>query len=114
MKSWITGRLAYLDQMWSYNFTGIDNQLTAESASVFPNPFNDQLNIHFSEDINLKCFAEIYNSEGKLEIRKLVDIQNGQFQLRFSERNDLKTGLYLLRVVSDENILLTRKLMKCL
>ena len=112
MKSWITQRLAYLDKMWPYDFTGNENQLASHSLSIYPNPFTDRLNIQLSTLENGMGYAELSNIGGTL-IRKInIEIQNGQSQFEFSEIKILTPGMYVLRITQNNKILLTEKVAK--
>ena len=114
MKDWITKRLTFLDQMWPYNFTGEQNQLASSSSTIYPNPFTDQLTVELNPTINGEGLLEIFSAGGSLLRKNLVNIQNGQIQIRFSQNNSLKPGLYVLRVSFNNRILLTDKIVKSL
>ncbi len=112
MKDWISQRLAYLDQMWPYTFTGNQDQLAFQSTRVFPNPFTDELTIQLAPDVAGNGFAEIFSSGGSA-LRKIpVVIQNGLIQLQLSGNNMLVPGMYVLRITSQNRILLTEKIVK--
>jgi hypothetical protein len=113
MKSWITNRLAFLDQQWPYNFTGNENQLAAHQFSTFPNPFNEHLNIKLSPGIaDGEAYVEFIGMDGKLIRKSKIEIQDHQIQLTFSGQGALHPGLYLLRITRNNGILLTEKILK--
>ncbi len=114
MKDWITKRLAFLDQMWPYDFTGNENQLASQTCKIFPNPFTDKLMVQLAPTLNGKAYAEIFSAGGSLLRKNSVDIQNGQTQLEFTGRNTLSSGLYMLRISMNGRIVGSEKLVKSL
>jgi hypothetical protein len=112
MKNWVTDRLAYLDYQWPYNFTVTDDNLVSQTHSVFPNPFTDRLTIRLSPGDNGTGRAEIYSLSGSLLQNQNVTIQNGHVQLEFSGRNNLSSGMYVLKISQSNRILLTEKVMR--
>ena len=112
MKSWITQRLAFLDKMWPYDFTGNENQLASHSNSLYPNPFTERLDIQLAPSENGMGYAELFNMGGMLIRKSNIEIQNGHGQLGFSEIKFLNPGLYLLRITQNNKILLNEKIVK--
>lgn len=112
MKNWITDRLGYLDYQWPYNFTGTEGQLLSGSHSIYPNPFTDVLTVRLAQNYTGAAKAEIYNLSGSLVLARNIVVQNGEFQLKFSENNLINSGLYVLRINQDSRILLTEKVIK--
>lgn len=112
MKDWITNRLTFLDQQWPYNFTGIENQIVAQSISVFPNPFTNRLTIQLAPIVNGDGTAEIVSLSGVLLWKTTIVIQNGQAELNFSGDNSLNPGLHVLRITQNNRVLLTEKVVK--
>lgn len=112
MKNWISGRLAYLDQQWYYDFTGTDDVLASGSVSVYPIPFKDKLNIQFPENLNQQISAELYSAEGRLLLRQTMSISGNQFQLSLSGSEFSSSGLYVLRIISDDRVWITRKIIR--
>src|SRR5665648_1020473 len=99
MKNWITNRLAFLDQQWPYDYTGNEDQLAIHSVSIFPNPFTDRITVQLSSGIN---------GSGSAELRNI----NGKIILDFSDQNSLNSGMYLLRIMKENKLILTRKIVK--
>ncbi|HEY3371362.1 MAG TPA: CotH kinase family protein [Prolixibacteraceae bacterium] len=112
MKNWITQRLAYLDKMWPYDFTGNENQRLAQSQSIYPNPFNDQMTIQLAPSTNGNGLAELFNMGGTLVRKSNIEISNGLTKLEVSASAGLNPGMYLLRVTQNDKILLTEKVVK--
>ena len=114
MKNWVSLRLTWLDQQWPYDFTGTDGQLASLSYSIFPNPFSDRLTIQFHTLQHGDGYAEIYGTNGSLLRKSRVVISNGQIQLEFSYKKEINPGVYILRIICDNKILLTQKIVKTL
>ncbi|HZL11206.1 MAG TPA: CotH kinase family protein [Prolixibacteraceae bacterium] len=112
MKNWITNRLAFLDQQWPYDYTGNEDQLAIHSVSIFPNPFTDRITVQLSSGINGSGSAELRNITGKLVDIKSIQFQNGKIILDFSDQNSLNSGMYLLRIMKENKLILTRKIVK--
>ena len=77
---------------------GIDEQTLNNSISIFPNPANNKLNIHF--DIEMKNMSiAIYSTSGKL-LKALKKNESSQ-QISLST-SDLPVGYYFIRINSDK------------
>ncbi|MEM6263451.1 MAG: T9SS type A sorting domain-containing protein [Bacteroidota bacterium] len=88
--------------------TSIENQLDEGSVSIFPNPMTDQLNIRLETADNFLQAVEIYNTTGQL----VKSVSTGRTGSVVLDREGLTSGLYLLRVVSDQGSLSQRVLLK--
>jgi len=72
---------------------------------IFPNPFNDQLIIR-SETLN-NTFCELYDSVGKLVLReKLLDTNHT------IDTSHLVSGVYMLRIANNFEIVGTQRIVK--
>ncbi|RIJ46833.1 T9SS C-terminal target domain-containing protein [Maribellus luteus] len=74
---------------------------------AYPNPVNDNLNLAISEILPTETSYELYNSFGRLIIRKKLDALN----TRISFQN-LAPGVYILRVSKEATALKTFKIIK--
>jgi len=81
----------------------IDNIDTVEEVTIFPNPAQDVLNIEWEEyDPSTNKELIIFNQSGQLVYHKqLISYDNISI-------NNLKSGLYLLQIVSDVQIITRR------
>ena len=112
MKDWITKRLAFMDQMWPYDFSANENQPASQTCNIFPNPFTDKLTVQLAQTLNGMGYAEIFSADGSLLRTNNVDIQNGQIQLEFTGKNELGNGLYMLRISMNGRIVGTEKIIR--
>jgi hypothetical protein len=69
----------------------VESQLSA--VNVYPNPFNEMLNISSDEVISE---VNIFDMQGKLLMSKPIQSRSAQI-----ETNTLPAGMYVLRVVSE-------------
>lgn len=111
MKDWITNRLYFLDHMWPDKTIIIDDG-SPQANKVFPNPFSDQLTIQFATDYNGSGTAEIFSTSGSLLRTYNIVLQDGKIELGFSGKNNISRGLYVLRIIHFDRVLLTQKIMK--
>jgi hypothetical protein len=109
MKNWITQRLAYLDKQWYYNFTENDNLLADAPASVYPNPFVDNVDVRMANKITGDALVELYNLNGTLIMKRNAVAQNGYMAI---EMTGCHPGMYLLRIIQNGNTLFSGKVVK--
>lgn len=112
MKSWITQRLAFLDQQWPGEVTGIGDPLAYRAHTVYPNPFDDELTILFGPGTEGNVVAEIFSISGTLLLKSSGPVRNGSLSLNFDRQNYLPPGIYVLRITQDKRVLLTGKIVK--
>ncbi len=112
LKSWITSRLMYLDQMWPYDFTNSDLYTISSSAEVYPNPFQDHLNVQFTSDIAGKVSAELINSVGNRVFQDEITLNKGLVTIRDASFQHLQSGMYLLKIFKNNEVLLVKKVVK--
>lgn len=95
---------AYFDEL----FTGDGSVLTIEESEIektkiYPNPFKDNVNI---QTTSLILTLELYDLLGK-EVYKTTNVSDFEF---FS--GTLQSGIYILKLVDQQEKTLTRKLIK--
>lgn len=111
MKNWITQRLTYLDQQWKL-VTGAEDQLAKAGYSVYPNPFTTELILKMPASVSGKLLLELYNSSGMLVWQDEFYVEGESFRVNLSGQNILNSGLYVYKLVQNNNVLATGKLMK--
>jgi hypothetical protein len=112
MKDWLDKRLAFLDNAWYYNFTANEDMLALGAHSVFPNPFDDQLNVKLPNKANGKVVAALFNTNGAMVWQQNAEAQNGQIMLNMSDSPALNSGMYVFRIIQNGKTLLTEKVIK--
>ncbi|MBC2844670.1 T9SS type A sorting domain-containing protein [Winogradskyella flava] len=81
-----------------------DNELSATSIKVYPNPANSEFTIALNDNVNAE--VKIYNLLGKVVYQGLTT--NGKIEVR-NNRN-LTSGLYIVTATTDDNKTVQTKL----
>jgi hypothetical protein len=84
----------YLDQS---NILSIGSNITENTIKLFPNPVSEVLSIHNVANLEISS-VEIYNSLGQL-IQVITHPENNSVDVA-----SLQTGVYILRINTDEGI----------
>ena len=79
--------------------------------SVYPNPITDNLTVNINLKQGTKTEVGIYDMTGKQVIRDEVYMHDGSNITSLSV-SSLPTGIYMLRISSNEGLILTSKLIK--
>jgi hypothetical protein len=77
---------------------GINKNEKKLSSSVFPNPFSESAQIEFRKNLN-NSSIKVYNAQGKLV--KNISFSGNKIVIH---RNELKAGLYLYHIESENEI----------
>ena len=77
------------------------SELSNTQISIQPNPTNGILNITLSAPLPGDLLLEVYSLDGK---QLFTHINNGETNITLN-LGDLASGLYLLRLVNDTNVL---------
>ncbi|MCF7918508.1 MAG: T9SS type A sorting domain-containing protein [Candidatus Cloacimonetes bacterium] len=82
----------------------VDNDNLPEfvnNLSIYPNPFNPEINIHFEIKKNSNVLVNIYNLKGQ-KVKTLVDgyYEAGKHSLNW-QANNVASGIYLLRYETE-------------
>lgn len=89
---WVsTGRI----KVPEYIYTSINNPESNNSISLFPNPFQNKINI--SGDINLVKSLSIYSIKGEL-VKAINRLESSQINLK-----ELIPGMYLMHIEFNDN-----------
>lgn len=90
----------------SQNALGIKESSNSINVSFYPNPTKDILNIELnSEPKNI--LAEISNTVGQVILNENINHKNVSLDIK-----NLKPGLYFLKLLSDNRIVSTQKILK--
>ena len=84
------------------NFAGVDEVNENSIFTVFPNPFNGDLNIQFSELVNI-ANVEVYDISGRQVYNKII-YNTSSDQPEVLKLENLSTGMYNLRIEINGNI----------
>ncbi|MFY8021537.1 MAG: T9SS type A sorting domain-containing protein [Bacteroidia bacterium] len=121
VKQQIDGTTAYyrikmIDRDGSFEFSPVlavnfdDNQLQW-SASVYPNPFSNELNLKVSSLVEMSAELNIVDLSGIAIMNMNINLKNGDNLIKLDQLSTLEKGIYILKLNSgDESIAI--KLMK--
>ena len=92
----------------------LEETVKKNEIKVYPNPFNDVLNVSISNSEKSSFSIQVFDISGRLVHRKdLKDLDPGKRteQLNFSQSN-LTSGTYFIRIMRNNNVEKTIKLIK--
>ena len=102
----ITTHSIYANSTNCYNLAlGINHIKEEEIFSVYPNPANDQITISKIPSGEQELNYSIINLLGSIQQSGLIENKENKIQLK-----GIPTGVYFLKIVSKENIILTKKI----
>lgn len=90
-----------------------EEELVAQESilSVYPNPATDYFTVDLiSSNENGEAVIEIYDLTGKLVISKITQIFDHQLTEEFSVDDKLSSSVYIIRIISGEEIIEQRLL----
>jgi choice-of-anchor B domain-containing protein len=73
-------------------------------SNIYPNPFTNELNMVLYSSVKEAADLKVYNLSGQLLLEKQIDLQEGENALKLEEVSELCNGMYLLRVITSQNI----------
>lgn len=97
----------FFEGMWSTDLTdglSVDMVDDASKFAVYPNPTHNDVFISSTDKELIKSYS-IYNTLGK--IVKTGTLENNKISL-----NDLSSGIYFIKLKTNENYLVTKKIIK--
>jgi PKD repeat protein len=90
---------------------GTDDKNLAEALAVYPNPVSDRLNISFNLPGTELVVFEMYNMNGQLVYQAAETANNGQ-NMRTISVSNLPSGIYTLRLSSENGLNMLKKVVK--
>lgn len=86
---------------------GIDENLS-EDASIYPNPFNELLQIKYNNSATAQLYLKIYNIQGVLVRKQYLSLQ----PLHSINTMNLNSGMFFFQLIKEDKIILNQKLIK--
>ena len=71
--------------------------------TVYPNPFNTDIKLTYSSTINEKAELKLLTSDGKVIIRKKVDVLIGNNVFVLDQLGKVASGVYMIQLNTDSN-----------
>jgi hypothetical protein len=81
-----------------------NNDANANSVSIYPNPFTNELNISIIADNNNVVNIETMDIQGKLVANKSISVVKGVNVVSMNENSSLHTGIYFVRIAINGEI----------
>ena len=81
---------------------GADGGKTLEIKSIYPNPFNNLVNVEVSTMINGDAQIEVLNSSGAVVYDMTTNLMSGSNSIRVDGLDQLPGGYYVIRVMIGE------------
>ncbi len=82
--------------------TSIDDDITNNTVSVFPNPFSHSIQVDFSMSTEVIHSVRLINAQGRIEFYQVYESGIKPFSLQFDTRN-IPNGLYLIELFTIKN-----------
>ena len=103
---------SWASELYAPGDCSIPQQSKQQSGTVFPNPTVDFSEIHFELNETKKITIDLIDRNGNLVQRLFQDeAKKGDNRLTFSTQQ-LSSGLYFLRIYSDNERILSKKIVK--
>ena len=80
--------------------TDISDIPTVKGVMVYPNPARNHINISISDSDCQKLQIFIYDIQGRLQKTRILESTNSMISI-----SDLKSGIYILKIYDDENVI---------
>jgi hypothetical protein len=127
IKNWLSERLVWIDQNIDYIYYEVDtvnlpptpifNQpggLEYFSLDVYPNPFENKLVLAFMSSGSPDIRIELYDINGELRYTEALPVPEGYYEhiLNSNDILQLPPGIYILRIRSNHDFVLIRRLVK--
>ena len=109
-------RLRMVDLDQSYNFSEVrlvdlNNPSQGDAIVVYPNPFDDQLNILWNAATDESASISLSDVAGRILIEKQISIVQGANVISLNEIPSFAEGVYFLHIFSGKEVL-TQKLVR--
>lgn len=93
----------YIYNPFEFLITGYSNVIShqpIQGLKVYPNPFNDEIQVEIESDISQSVKMELLSASGKVLTTSNFDAVTGNNQ--FTLKTDVASGVYLLKVTQED------------
>jgi hypothetical protein len=112
LKNWISQRLTSLNYSLPGECDGtIPVHVDEFFANVFPNPFNERLEVQIGSETNLAVQLQIFSSSGTMIRNQRIQVIGGINQIEINSVN-LPRGMYIYRIFKGDIEIVTDKIIK--
>ncbi|MBK8723641.1 MAG: T9SS type A sorting domain-containing protein [Saprospiraceae bacterium] len=91
------------------------NEIESPIIKIYPNPtFNGEIKIEINSNDKIRYFANLYNTDGKL-IESFDSLTHNDHisSFKINDRNHLLTGVYYIKIFTENGTLSTEKIIIC-
>ena len=112
------GQDVYYTRISPYGILSSNEDLLNDNLpySIFPNPFRDEVFIHFNVDNEERTTVEVFDIQGRKVTTLLDDIVSGKQQLNWKGVNgagvQMKSGLYFISIISETKSVIVKILLQ--
>jgi hypothetical protein len=82
------------------------------TIQAVPNPFTSQFSINYQSTDKGMIAVKVYSLNGQLQTSKSVTVNNGYNSITVTEASKLPTGMYLVQVSKNNQVIASEKLIK--
>ncbi|WP_417197909.1 PQQ-dependent sugar dehydrogenase [Bizionia sp.] len=99
-----------------YKITLIDNTLTTQNVealnfAIYPNPIKNMVTVKLPSNYSYSNLnVKLYDMQGRVIKEKQVN--KSQYEISFNDLQDLNAGFYFIRISSENEVLVSKKLIK--
>ncbi len=117
LKDFLTKRWTWMDAELAKvknPVTGIDMQLSGtETIRAYPNPVRGKINFEFISPSANSCRIDIFNSSGSLiQTKSFSILESGINSIPITFENDCEPGLYIYKILMDNQVKFTGKFIR--
>jgi hypothetical protein len=118
LEDWLIEHLYWMDDQWygkCQNPTDVDDYTSDMLVKVYPNPSDfSNIRIELNTGTSLSGVSvELTDINGKqIERLTVPHTVNGQYNMQLPDHSYLPPGMYLLKITSDKQPVVIRKLIK--
>ena len=84
----------------------------SKAAQVYPNPFTSQFSVVYTTNSASPITIRVYNTLGQASITENTTAGNGRNVTTITEASSLTKGIYVVEVISGNEIIATQKIVK--
>lgn len=88
------------------------NSANQTFVQVYPNPYMDKVTVNFNSDENGKAELRMINAKGQMIATRKSVISKGYNNLQLTGLSSQSTGLYMIDVIINGNVVNTQKVIK--
>ncbi len=89
---------------------GIQESEPQPVTCIYPNPVGNEVNITFNFETDIATVVELLDATGRVVVREMSFEKAGSVKTIYL--NNLKSGIYLIRIIHNSSVVVTKRLIK--